>query len=307
MKERELVEDALKFLAEADREGRPASVFGLAEHLTLDGGRAEDLLKRLVEAGLVAPGGAAPALTAQGREYALQVMRAHRLYETYLARNTGLTASAWHARAHVAEHRMTPESVERMAAELGNPTYDPHGDPIPGPDGSMPPPSGRPLAEFAPGTAVRVVHVEDEPAAPYALLAAAGVAPDIRMRVEAVGPGGVRVRMDGLDFDFSKEAAAQVAAAELPADEPYDAGVERLTALEPGETAEVVGMSPLLRGLARSRLLDLGVVPGTVLTIDLVSPGGDPVAYRIRGASIALRREQAARIWIRRSGGEARP
>lgn len=304
-KHRVLVEDALKLLIEAEQEGRALSAFSMAAPLGLDQGQAEELLARLAGAGLAEREGAAPRLTGPGREYALQVLRAHRLYEAFLAQTTGLKDADWHGQAHDAEHRMSPEAVERMAAELGHPVYDPHGDPIPGPDGRVPPPRGRPLGEFAPGAAVRVVHVEDEPPDVFAGLAREGVARDVRLRVEQIEPSRVRVRMDGRDIDLSRTEAAQITAAELPPGEVYDDGIERLTALAPGERAEVVGLSPLLRGLARSRLLDLGFVPGTVLEIDLVSPGGDPTAYRVRGASIALRREQTERIRIRRVRAEA--
>ena len=71
-----------------------------------------------------------------------------------------------------------------------------------------------------------------------------------------------------------------------------------LAEIEPGEVATVVGISTRCRGPARRRLLDLGVVPGTVVRPRMRSAGGDPVAYDIRGALIALRREQAALIHV---------
>jgi DtxR family Mn-dependent transcriptional regulator len=76
-----------------------------------------------------------------------------------------------------------------------------------------------------------------------------------------------------------------------------------LGALAPGETARVVRLSPECRGAQRRRLLDLGLVPGTPVTAELVSLAGDPVAYRIRGALIALRREQANRVVVWRGEG----
>jgi len=71
-----------------------------------------------------------------------------------------------------------------------------------------------------------------------------------------------------------------------------------LGALAPGESARVVRLAPECRGAQRRRLLDLGLVPGTRVTAELVSLAGDPIAYRIRGALIALRREQADRIVV---------
>ena len=76
-----------------------------------------------------------------------------------------------------------------------------------------------------------------------------------------------------------------------------DAPVRTLVDMAPGERARVVGLSPACQGAQRRRLLDLGVVRGTEVEAALRSATGDPVAYRIRGALIALRREQAA--WIR--------
>ncbi len=73
-----------------------------------------------------------------------------------------------------------------------------------------------------------------------------------------------------------------------------------LSALAPGERGEVVALAAACRGLQRRRLLDLGVVPGTLVTSELRGPSGDPTAYRIRGALIALRREQADTVYVQR-------
>jgi len=67
---------------------------------------------------------------------------------------------------------------------------------------------------------------------------------------------------------------------------------------EPGEVVHVIGISPICQGPQRRRLLDLGLVPGTEVVAELVSTSGDPVAYRIRGALIALRHAQAAVVEI---------
>ncbi|MBU4459913.1 MAG: metal-dependent transcriptional regulator [Verrucomicrobia bacterium] len=299
-RDRVLVEDALKLLIEDEQENRAASAFALAKALVLTQEHAEGVLHTLRDGGLLEAGDGPPRLTEAGREYAMQVLRAHRLYEAYLAQRTGLGEAAWHDRAHVVEHRMTPEQVESIADELGHPPYDPHGDPIPTREGALPPRRGRPLSERPAGWTGRIVHVEDEPPEVYRRLALDGFAPDVRLRVEASGAAGLRVRIDGRTVVLPRDAAGQITADTLPAGERFDETVGRLSDLRPGERAEVVGMSPLIRGLSRSRLLDLGVVPGTVLEIDIVSPSGDPVAYRIRGASIALRREQSDRILVRR-------
>jgi DtxR family transcriptional regulator, Mn-dependent transcriptional regulator len=72
----------------------------------------------------------------------------------------------------------------------------------------------------------------------------------------------------------------------------------RLSGLRPGEEALVVGIAPACQGAERRRLLDLGILPGTRIAAALVSPSGNPVAYRVRGSLIALRTSQAEQILI---------
>lgn len=83
------------------------------------------------------------------------------------------------------------------------------------------------------------------------------------------------------------------------------AALHTLADLQPGETAEVVAVRS--QGLERRRLLDLGIVPGTRITAELRSPLSDPVAYRVRGALIALRRSQAMQIEVRPLALENQP
>jgi len=73
---------------------------------------------------------------------------------------------------------------------------------------------------------------------------------------------------------------------------------EFLSGLRTGERAKVLGLSPACRGAERRRLLDLGFVAGTAVEVEMVSPAGDPTAYRVRGTVIALRREQSGLIRI---------
>jgi DtxR family Mn-dependent transcriptional regulator len=75
---------------------------------------------------------------------------------------------------------------------------------------------------------------------------------------------------------------------------------ETLADLAPGEVGRVLDLSPACRGPQRRRLLDLGVVKGTEITAEMVSAAGDPVAYLIRGALIALRRGQAEWVLVER-------
>jgi len=302
MNEQMLIQHALKFLAECDYDRTQVTSRRLADHLLISEPRTEHLIRDLRSANLI--NADSFDLTEGGREYALHVLQAHRLYETYLARKTGLPESAWHELADAREHELSEEDVRRLADELGHPRYDPHGDPIPTVAGEMPVKRGRSLTEYAAGWSGRVVHVEDEPLRLYARIAAAGIAPDTALRVEYKDAHGITIRCEGQTFIFPYEMAAKVCAVEFSPGEEFDESIERLTSLDLGERAVIVGLSPLCRGLERSRLLDLGFVPQSQVDVDLVNPSGSPIAYRIRGACIALRREQAERVRIRRIRGD---
>jgi len=297
MNEQVLIQDTLKLLAEGEHEESRVTPDVLASRLAIARDQVDGVLRNLASADLIESGSL--KLTASGREYALHVLRAHRLYETYLARKTGVRESQWHARANIEEHKLSAADVEKLARDLDYPRFDPHGDPIPTAAGDMPARRGGPLADYPAGWEGRVVHVEDEPPRLYALIAAASIAPGTELRIVAKDDHELRVHAEGRDFSFPVDVAGQITVVPLADEERFDESVRRLYSLVDGEQASVVRLSPLCRGLERSRLLDLGLVPGTVVSVDLVSPAGSPIAYRIRGASIALRREQAERVLIR--------
>lgn len=299
MKERIQIEDALKHLYKQEYQDQPGTLESVAGALALDLERSGALLAKLQVSGLVHMRREAYRLTDDGRHYASQVIRAHRLYETYLARETGFREEDWHNKAEAIEHRLTPPEVDRMARELGHPRFDPHGDPIPTRAGEIPPAEGKLLAECPGGWEGRILHVEDEPAAVYAGIVAAGLAPDVTLRVLESTPTRIRILANGRRVGLTLPMAANIQVAELGGDEQIDESLESLDGLEEGRKAAVVGLSPACRGAERSRLLDLGLVPGTVVVKEMVNPAGSPAAYRIRGALIALRREQGEKIMVR--------
>ncbi len=100
--------------------------------------------------------------------------------------------------------------------------------------------------------------------------------------------------------------AANISVVPLP-EEPEAGSVrhQQLSDLKPGEKAKVLDISRTCRRGERRRFMDLGILPGTVIEVEVSSPSGDPMAYRIRGAVIALRREQAEAIYISRLTGTA--
>ncbi|MBK8481575.1 MAG: DtxR family transcriptional regulator [Proteobacteria bacterium] len=299
--ERVQVEDALKHVYECEYHQRSCSWQTLSGVLGLSSGRALSLLERLVALGLVVSSAddGACRLTPNGRRDALRVIRIHRLWERYLAEETGVAATDWHTVADRREHRTTWEEAQALASQMGHPRYDPHGDPIPTADGEMPPPLGQPLSQLAPGTWAEIVHVEDEPPAVYAQLLAQGLQVGMRVRVFESSAERIRFEVGGEEQVLAPIIAANLAVQALPGDAGGSPQLA-LSLLGPGEQGRVRGISPLCVGVARRRFFDLGFVPGTLIGVEMRSRHGDPTAYRIRGALIALRREQAELIQVER-------
>jgi len=301
LNQRVLREDALKHLHRCERYGRPATVESLSGALHVTGDSAASLLADLESNQLIRSEGETFRLTPEGREYALHVIRSHRLWERYLADETGYEHEAWHDRAESAEHSLTPEEADALAAELGYPTHDPHGDPIPTANGEMVPHGGQPLNALPVDVPARIVHLEDEPDASYAQLVAEELGPGMIVRIIETSPSRVRFWADGEEHLLAPVVAANISVVPLPTtvEAVLEPG-ERLSILRPGEHGEVISISGSSRGTERRRFLDLGILPGTHISAELNSPSGDPTAYRVRDALIALRREQADMIRIKR-------
>ena len=123
-----------------------------------------------------------------------------------------------------------------------------------------------------------------------------GLAPGVRLAVVGRSDRSVTVRASGREWDIDSVSARNVTIRYLPLGEEVEEARRTLKDVPMGEAVLVTGVSSSCRGTQRRRLLDLGVVPGTEIVPELVSAAGDPVAYRIRGALIGLRREQAD--WI---------
>jgi DtxR family Mn-dependent transcriptional regulator len=129
-------------------------------------------------------------LTDSGRGIALEIVRHHRLLETYLAEALGVPWDQVHDEAEVLEHVLSEELEERIAHKLGDPTSDPHGHPIPTKDGEIAPMSGRTLWDAPDGRSVVVERVSDSDADLLRHLAEIGVLPGATAQVVRRGPVG---------------------------------------------------------------------------------------------------------------------
>jgi DtxR family Mn-dependent transcriptional regulator len=296
--ERVLREDALKHIYNLESHGEMPAVENLAGFLSISTQQVDKIFESLQSMDLLQFDGSVFELTPEGRDYALRIIRSHRLYERYLAEETGYDEADWHRIAHEAEHHLSPAEIERLASKIGNPTHDPHGDPIPMSDGTIVYPQDRTILTDLPlNSAGRIVHLEDEPGAIYAQLITEGL--HVGQEIELVESSAQRVRFwtgDG-EVVLAPLLAANITV--VPITEgtlEEDTSGQPLTVFMPGEEVQVVGISPRIRGAERRRLLDLGLLPGTTISVEMESAGGNPIAYRIRGAVIALRKSQAELI-----------
>ena len=298
--ERIQIEDALKHLYGQEYQGLTCTLQSISGILSISGDQAAKLIVRLESQGLVKSQGAGFELTSEGRSYALRMIRAHRLWERYFADETGLAETEWHDRAEKLEHGMTDEEHEALAASVGNPSYDPHGDPIPTRHGKLPPKKGLALTDLQEGEFAGVIHIEDELNEIYSQLVAQGLHLGMRVQLLEKSPQRLRFVADGEENILAPVLAANVTVEPLAKEEEMAGPFETLVSLHVGQKGEVVRISKACRGQQRRRLMDLGVIPGTVIEVERRSASGDPRAYNIRDASIALRNTHAELIHIKR-------
>ena len=214
------VQDYLKGIymlsVEAGADGHTIPTSALSERLGVTPASATNMLKKLASMGLVEHANYKGAtLTEPGRKIALEVIRHHRLLETYLAEALGVPWDRVHAEAEILEHVLSEELEERIAASLGHPTSDPHGHPIPAKDGTMPDLSERRLWDATEGSRVAVERVSDSQDEALRYLGAIGILPGAALDVVGRGPvaGPLYVKVEGTEDDvhaLSKELAEAV-------------------------------------------------------------------------------------------------
>jgi DtxR family Mn-dependent transcriptional regulator len=186
------VEDYSKAIfALESRSHEPVSTNSLAERLGITAGSVSAMLKKLDELGLITR---VPyrgvRLTSDGRRLALEVVRHHRLIESFLAEALGMPWDRVHAEAEVLEHVLSDDLEQLIATKLGNPTVDPHGDPIPSADLELDEHSTRSMESLEPGDRGRFVRVSDSDPEMLRYLDGCGISPGDRFSVRERQPFG---------------------------------------------------------------------------------------------------------------------
>ncbi|TNB75639.1 metal-dependent transcriptional regulator [Arthrobacter sp. BB-1] len=191
----------------------PITVSAMAERLGVKPSTVSDGIRRLARQGLVthAPYGKIE-LTADGREHAVQMVRRHRLLETFLVQILGYGWDEVHDEAEILEHAVSDTMVERIAERLGHPTKDPHGDPIPTANGGLPLPQGFQLAEAEPARVLTITRISDSDPDMLRYFAELGLGPDTELTVLAHRPYAdiTTVRLPDRDVDLGPSAAEAI-------------------------------------------------------------------------------------------------
>ncbi len=213
------VEDYLKTIYDLARGGRPVTTSALAERLGVAPASVTGMVKKLAEMKLLAHEPyRGVALTAAGRRIAVEVIRHHRLVETYLHQALGVPWDEVHAEAEKWEHVLSEEMEARMDAALGHPTTDPHGAPIPSPDLVLEEPDHPPLARLTDGQRGAVAEVSDDDADLLRYVGRLGLYPGTAFEVVQGAPyadGPVTVRLLSGDQAGTEHAVGHRAAAHL--------------------------------------------------------------------------------------------
>ncbi|MFC4602946.1 metal-dependent transcriptional regulator [Rhodococcus kronopolitis] len=180
-----VAQDYLKVIWTAGEwSGEQVTTKMLAERIGVSASTVSEAVRKLADQGLVdhARYGSI-SLTDSGRAAAVAMVRRHRLIETYLVDELGYGWDEVHDEAEVLEHAVSELMIDRMDAKLGHPERDPHGDPIPNRDGTIPTPPARQLSDFGDGEFGRVARISDSDPAMLRYFDSVGIALDVTVTV----------------------------------------------------------------------------------------------------------------------------
>lgn len=184
-------QDYLKHIFELSEGGSPASTNDLAKRLGIKPGSVTGMIQKLAssEPPLVEyQKHQGVTLTPEGKQAALEVLRHHRLLESWLVQSLGYSWDEVHEEACRLEHVISEDFEARMAAALGNPERDPHGDPIPSVELVMPADEALPLSSLRPTQQAVILRVNDEDPGLLRYLEELGLVPGARLIITAHSP-----------------------------------------------------------------------------------------------------------------------
>jgi len=200
----------------------PVSTRDLARQLSVSPPSVSGMLVRLHDLGLVHHERYyGVTLTAEGTAIALRLVRRHRLIETFLVEHLGYSWDEIHDEAEILEHAVSDRFVERLEALLGHPTHDPHGDPIPSPDGDLPRTPNLILSRAVPGSRFRISRLLTQDSDQLSALAALGLKPGVTVEVSAgertddSETTGLVIILAGIRHELTRELAGLIQGEEI--------------------------------------------------------------------------------------------
>jgi len=203
-------EDYLKAIYLLESNGEPVSNSALAQHMGFAPASATNMVKKLADLHLVTHEPyRGVELTPLGRQVALEILRHHRLIELFLHETLAMPWDRVHAEADKLEHFISEAMEDAMAAVLGNPTVDPHGDPIPSKEGHIDKTPGFLLASAPIGEPLRLIRVLTQDPDRLCYLGSLGLYPDtpIVLRERAPFQGPLLVEVDNTPRALAYEMA----------------------------------------------------------------------------------------------------
>jgi DtxR family transcriptional regulator, Mn-dependent transcriptional regulator len=204
------IEDYLKQIHTLSQTGK-VTTQAIADALEISAPSVSGMLKKLAELGLVQHEKYQGAtLTESGQKIALELIRHHRLLETYLHQALGYALEDVHAEAERLEHHISEDFEARISALLGHPTHDPHGDPIPTLEGVLPKSASKPITKMFVGEQAMIGRVQEHSPEFIKHIALLGLTPGAKIKILEISlpAGTVMLEVDGIALHtLSIEAA----------------------------------------------------------------------------------------------------
>lgn len=207
------MEDYLKAIYMIHERDSGVTTTAIATALSVTPASVTGMIKKLAEMKLVRH---TPyqgvELTKSGEKIALEIVRHHRLLELFLIKALGYSWDKVHAEADILEHVISEEFEERVAARLGNPVIDPHGDPIPAKDGTIRAVAEQSLLQLASGRSAVITRVSDRNSEMLRYAADLGLRPAVRVTLIAAEPfgGSLQIRVGKTERAIGRELAAGI-------------------------------------------------------------------------------------------------
>ena len=235
-------------------------------------------------------------LTPKGRRIAARILRLRRLWEVFLVEKLGLSFEEADDLACHMEHITSEDVAGRLSIFLDNPVISPHGRPIPQADGDTWAAPPQPLATLKVGQSGVVVSVQADDAT-GAFLSGEGVRPGVEVFILGISDSGARLVQAGeKQVSFADTITQKIMIRDRMEKLLMSSKQVPLSKLKVGESGAIVAIN--IKGAARRRFLDMGLVTGETITVKRVAPLGDPIDFIIKGYHLSLRKSEAKQIQV---------